>query len=80
MASGKPIVSNVEMSYCPITTHNLGISKEFKNAEEYSEAILYIYSLNKEKYQELCNNSLIASRNYNYEDLTNKYIDVCLND
>jgi glycosyltransferase involved in cell wall biosynthesis len=80
MASGKPIVSNVEMSYCPITRYNLGISKEFKSAKEYSEAILYIYSLNKEKYHELCNNSLIASRNYNYEDLTNKYIDNCLND
>jgi len=80
MASGKPIVSNVEMSYCPIKKYNLGISKEFNSAKEYSEAIFYIYSLNKEKYQELCNNSVIASRNYNYEELTNKYIDNCLND
>jgi len=79
MASGKPICSNIEMAYCPITKYNLGIAKNFKNAKDYSDAILEIYSLNKDKYDELCNNALMASKEYDYEYLTNKYINYCIN-
>jgi glycosyltransferase involved in cell wall biosynthesis len=78
MASGKPICSNIEMSYCPIKKFNLGISKNFKNAEEYAQAILEIYSLPKVEYDTLCNNALTASKEYDYENLTNKYINYCL--
>lgn len=78
MASGKPICSNVEMAYCPINKFNLGIAKDFKNALEYSEAILSIYNMSKEQYNELCNNAILASKTYDYEYLTNKYISLCL--
>ena len=80
MASGKPICSNIEMAYCPIKKFNLGIAKNFKNDKEYSDAILEIYTLSKAKYNELCNNALIASKEYDYEHLTDKYIKYCLND
>lgn len=79
MASAKPIISNIEMSYCPIKKYNLGISKDFPNSKEYSDAILYIYSLGEGDYAKLCNNSLVASEKYNYENLTNLYISQCLN-
>lgn len=80
MASGRPICSNIEMAYCPITKYNLGIAKNFKNAKAYSDAILEIYSLNKDKYNELCSNALMASKEYDYEYLTDKYINYCIND
>ena len=80
MASGKPIVSNVEMSYCPITKYKLGVSKEFNNSEEYSDAIYYIYNMNHDDYNQLCNNAIMAAQNYNYDLLTTKYIENCLND
>jgi hypothetical protein len=78
MASGKPICSNVEMAYCPIKKFNLGIAKDFENASEYSEAILGIYNMSKEEYNELCTNATLASKTYDYEYLTDKYISVCL--
>jgi glycosyltransferase involved in cell wall biosynthesis len=80
MASGKPICSNIKMAYCPINKFNLGIAKEFNNAKEYSDAILSIYNLSESNYQELCNNALLASKKYDYEYLTNKYIEYCLNE
>jgi len=42
--------------------------------------ILSIYNLSKYDYQELCNNALVASKKYDYEYLTNKYIEFCLNE
>jgi glycosyltransferase involved in cell wall biosynthesis len=78
MASGKPICSNIEMAYCPIKKFNIGIAKNFKSAEEYAQAILEIYSLPKIVYNTLCNNALTASKEYDYEHLTNKYIKHCL--
>jgi hypothetical protein len=80
MASGKPIVSNVEMSYCPITKYQLGISKEFNNSKEYSDAIYYIYNMNPYDYNKLCKNATIAAQNYDYDLLTSKYIENCLTD
>ncbi len=80
MASGKPICSNIKMAYCPINKFNLGIAKEFDNAEEYAEAILSIYKLPASKYEELCKNALDASKSYDYEYLTKKYIEYCLNE
>ncbi len=80
MASGKPICSNIKMAYCPINKFNLGVAKEFSNAKEYSDAILSIYNLSKSEYEVLCNNALLASKKYDYEFLTNKYIEYCLNE
>ena len=80
MASGKPICSNIKMAYCPINKFNLGIAKEFENAKEYAEAILSIYNLPASKYEELCKNALDASKKYDYEYLTKKYIEYCLNE
>jgi glycosyltransferase involved in cell wall biosynthesis len=80
MASGKPICSNIQMAYCPINKFNLGISKEFSNAKEYSDAILNIYNLSDSSYKELCNNALATAKKYDYEYLTIKYIEYCLNE
>ena len=70
MASGKPICSNLNMGYCPITKNNVGISKEFKDAEEYANAILYFKNMNIEEYQEVCNHSRKLAENYDYKKLT----------
>ena len=80
MASGKPICSNIKMAYCPVNKFSLGVAREFINAREYSDAILSIYNLSECNYQELCNNALLASKIYDYEYLTNKYIEYCLNE
>lgn len=80
MASGKPICSNIKMGYCPIKKYNLGIANEFKDAFEYSQAILSIYQLPENEYITLCFNALNAAKEYDYEHLTRKYIINCLVD
>lgn len=80
MASGKPICSNVKMGHCLISKFNLGIAKDFVNSKEYADAIYSFYLLPKEQYDEICFNALIASKEFDYIFLTNKYIDYCIND
>ena len=73
MASGKPMCANLKMGYCPITKNNLGIAKEFKNSEEYANAILYFSNVELDKYNEICCNSRKAARKYDYKKLTKDF-------
>tara|TARA_B100000768_G_scaffold181261_1_gene203574 strand:+ start:4818 stop:6056 length:1239 start_codon:yes stop_codon:yes gene_type:complete len=70
MASGKPILCNLTMGYCPITKHNAGIAREFNDAFEYAEAILHFVNLSAPNYEELCRNSRKLANNYDYRYLT----------
>lgn len=70
MASGKPICSNINMGYCPITRYNLGIAKEFNNAEEYAHAILNFYNMDEKEYNNICNNARNLAEKYDYKYLT----------
>lgn len=74
MASGKPICANVEMNYCPITKLNLGIARNFKNAEEYADAIASFYYMDRDEYQTICNNAREASKEYDYKVLTARFV------
>ena len=73
MASGKPILSNLKMGYCPINGNNIGIAREFKDPSDYAEAILYFVNLNKDEYDRMCKNSRELARNYDYKHLTDKF-------
>jgi glycosyltransferase involved in cell wall biosynthesis len=73
MASGKPICANLQMGYCPITKYNLGIAKEFKNAEEYANAILSFVNMDSEEYNTICNNARKAADNYDYQKLASDF-------
>lgn len=70
MASGKPICANIKRNYCPITKYNLGVAKDFKNAEEYANAILIFANMDREEYNKICINSRKAAENYDYKKLT----------
>jgi glycosyltransferase involved in cell wall biosynthesis len=74
MASGKPIISNVKMGYCPISKNNLGVAKDFKNAEEYANAILAFANMDKKKYNKICNNARKTAENYDYHKLTKDFV------
>lgn len=73
MASGKPICSNLKMSFCPINKYNLGIAKHFNTPKEYAESILSIYNMSPEEYDKLCHNSRETALKYDYELLTRKF-------
>lgn len=74
MASGKPIISTVKMGYCPIMKYKCGISIDNNEPKELASAILKIYNLETEKYEEMCLNSLEAAKNFDYTILTKKLI------
>lgn len=74
MASGKPIISTVKMGYCPIMKYKCGISIDNNEPKELASAILNIYNLETEKYEEMCLNSLEAAKNFDYRILTKKLI------
>jgi len=73
MASGKPICANVNMGFCLIKKHQLGVAEEFTNAEEYANAILSFATMNKKKYNKICENALRISKDYDYIKLTMKF-------
>ena len=70
MASAKPILCNLTMGYCPITKNSIGIAREFKDAHEYSEAILYFVNLSQADYAKTCKNSRMLAESYDYKYLT----------
>lgn len=79
MASGKPIVCNIDILFCPITANKIGVAKSFKNSTEYANAIESILNLSPEDYQLMCNRSLMAAKEFDYVYLTDKFIQVLEN-
>lgn len=76
MASGRPICCNVKMNYCPIERFNIGIAASFKDSKSYADAILSFYQMEKTEYDEMCARAKIASQEYDYKVLTDKFISV----
>jgi hypothetical protein len=76
-ASGKPIVCNAGMNYSLITKNNLGIDKEFESIEEYSNAILNIYNLDKNDYQLLCKRVKETSLEFDLFKLSERFSKLC---
>ncbi len=76
LASGKPICSNLKMMYCLINKHNLGIAKVFTSSDEYAEAILSLANLDQKSRLEIRERALLIARQFDYEFLTKRMIDV----
>jgi len=77
LASGKPIIAN---NYTDIINDNeIGYSHFFKTAEEYAEAIESFVNLNKEKIEEIKQNSLKTIKLYDCKELCKEIINVSKN-
>lgn len=72
LASGKPVVSNIECSYDILKRYNCGITVEGGTAESFAEGILKIYELSKQEYEVYCQNALQAAKDYDFKKLTSK--------
>ncbi len=80
LASGKPIISNISQRYCIINKYNLGISKQFKNGEEYSFAINDILNLSKKEYENMCIRVLNTAHQFDYENQSKKLLNIINDD
>lgn len=69
-ASGKPIISNLDVKYDLILRYKCG--SVTSNMDDYADEIIRISNLSKENYDVLCENSLRAARDYDYKELTKK--------
>lgn len=76
LASGKPILSNVEIGYDIIKKYDCGISENLTNGKQYSDAVLRICELPKEEYQRMGTNAKKAASAYDFEQLTADLIDI----
>lgn len=76
MASGKPICCNIEMAYCPIKKFDIGIARKFQTPQEYADAILQLVDLPKAEYEAMSARAKAAAKNYDYEYLTSKMIEI----
>lgn len=76
MASGRPIVCNIDIYDCPISKYNIGIAKHFVSSEEYVKGIEFILSLPDVEYNAMCQRAHAAAMEFDYKILTNKMIKV----
>lgn len=77
-ASGKPVVSNLKCSYDLIDRYQCGFTIE-SSIEELVSSILYVKELSVAEYNKLCNNAMMAAKDYDYKNLTNKLESIIIN-
>lgn len=76
MAAGKPIVCNISIMYSPIEEHQIGISRDMKDAQDYANAIKTIIDLPKVEYDAMCERARDVAKEYDYPYLTKKMVEV----
>ena len=74
MASGHPICCNLEMMYCPIKKHNIGIAKIYAGADEYADAIRTLLTMPHEEYEAMCMRARKTAEEFDYQVLTDKLV------
>lgn len=76
MASGKPIIANIQMGYSIIKKYNCGVELSNNSPEKLAYAILYIKNISKEKYITMGTNARKGAKDFDFEILTKKLIKV----
>lgn len=76
MASGKPMVCNIDLPHCPITANNIGIAHNMKSEEDYATAIRTLLELPSVDYEAMCTRARDAANTYDYEYLTKQMVEV----
>ena len=76
MASGKPVISTVQMGYCIIRKYECGISVRECTPAGLAEAILTIRALSEAEYRRYCENALFGARQFDFGTLTEQLLKV----
>lgn len=78
-ASGKPTLSNIECGYDILKEYNSGITIKGGSAEALANGIQKFYNMPHDKYNEYCKNAITASKDFDFEILTDKLEKVLFN-
>lgn len=76
MASGKPIVCNIDILFCPITENKIGVAHKMENAQDYANAISCILDLSESDYNAMCERTRETAKEYDYPYLAKQMADV----
>lgn len=76
MASGKPIISTVNMGYSILDKYKCGISLEDSTPEGLAKAILKVRDMPKAQYEEMGENAKIGAADFDYKNLTERLKEV----
>jgi len=79
MASGRPIISTVNMGYCLLQKYQCGLSLKEPTPQELAKTILKVYNMPREEYYKMCQNAKRAAQDFDYKILTDKLIQVVKN-
>ena len=70
LASGKPILSNMEVGHDVIEECNAGLVVEPEDPQSLAKGIVKIFDMDSSCYNQLCVNALEAAKRYDFERLT----------
>jgi len=76
IASGKPILSNIECNYDLLKKYGCGLTVSGESYKRLKDGILLFYNMKREEIAEFSKNSAIASQDYDFKKLTQKLISV----
>lgn len=76
-ASGRPILCNAGLRYSEIRDLNLGIDQYFENSQEYANAILSFYNMDKDVYTDMCKRVKAASKFFDNQYLCESFSKLC---
>jgi len=79
MASGKPILSNIECGYDMLEQYRCGTTVKGGSAEALAEGILSFYNMPEVEYNSYCENALNAAKDFDFKMLTDKLEKVIIN-
>lgn len=70
LASGKPILSNIQIAYSLVTSRHCGVEAENPTTDAMVEAILRIYRMSSEERADIEKNCQETAQDYDYKRLT----------
>lgn len=76
LAAGKPILTNVKLSYNPADRSRCCYTAASPGGGDYATAVLALYHLPEKKYSEVCNVARETAEEYDFKALTEKLLKV----
>lgn len=76
MNAGRPIVTNIQMGYSLLKKYYCGVELGNNEVTDLAEAILQIYNLPQDEYEQMCKNAKEAAKDFDYSILTDKLEEV----
>ena len=72
LASGKPVLSTIEIGYSVIKKYKCGIEISSTEDEAIADAILDFYNMNQKEYEQMCKNARSAAEDFDLKVLAQK--------